>query len=71
MNRLGNSDSWEARILLDTQIRDAGSVNGSNNITIRHGFGQDPRGMTPGHLEDLFRNADFMEEKVVSWKGRR
>ena len=37
---------------------DAGSATGRNIINIRQEFGQDPRGMTPGQLNDLFRYAD-------------
>ena len=58
INRLGNSASWEVRILSQTQTRDAGSATGRNIINIRQEFGQDPRGMTPGQMKDLFRYAD-------------
>ena len=53
INRLGNSASWEVRMISET--RDAGSATGRNTINIRQEFRQDPREMTPGQLKDIFR----------------
>ena len=66
INRLGNSASWEVRILSETQTRDAGSATGRNTINIMQEFRKDPRGMTPGQLKDLFKYAEV--PRGESWK---
>ena len=43
LSRLGNSTSWEVRIVSEIVTRDAGSITGKNIRNMKMEFGQDPR----------------------------
>ena len=58
LKRIKTSASWEVRILLEVQSRDAGSVTGRNIINIRNEFNKDPRLITSRELRSRYKAAE-------------